>query len=123
MVHIVGSPDDLNTPPTGIYPQRRLNVDKRKDHSRQRYELSSHIFLTAGLEAPRGIFFDLSMFSEENPFLSGPFSPFSLTMFLQDTCKRNNVRPGLLNPSRHVLYQFQLESPNFFQQIAHYSKR
>ena len=69
-----------------LTPKRRLNVDmRRKDQAMQRYELSSQRFLTAGLEAPRGIFFDLSMFSEENPFFSEPFSPFSLTMFRQDT--------------------------------------
>ena len=52
------------------------------------YVFSSHIFFTAGLEAPRGIFFDLSIVREENPFLSEVFSPFSLTIFRQDTCKR-----------------------------------
>ena len=77
------------------------------------YVFSSHIFFTAGLEAPRGIFFDLSIVREENPFLSELFSPFSLTIFRQDTCKRNALRSVTRCGCKNYT-NFNSKAPTFF---------
>ena len=79
------------------------------------YVFSSHIFFTAGLEAPRGIFFDLSIVREENPFLSALFSPFSLTIFRQDTYKRSILLVFMCQDMVLNIYtNFNSKAPTFF---------